>query len=65
MSKKRLKTFNLDEEIYSQFSKHCKEQGLSMSKKIENFILEELSKLKSQSIKPQENKERHSFSKYC
>jgi len=65
MSKKRLKTFNLDEEIYSKFSKHCKDNGLSMSKKIENFLLEELSKLKSPSVKPQKNKEEHSFSKYC
>lgn len=37
-----LKTFNLDEETYKQFSKHCKENGISMSKKVENFIKQEL-----------------------
>ena len=33
ISKKTLKTFNLDAEIYKQFSEHCKNQGISMSKK--------------------------------
>jgi macrodomain Ter protein organizer (MatP/YcbG family) len=51
-----LKTFNLDSEVYKQFSKHCKENGISMSKKIENFIKQELSKLKTpKTIKPTEN----------
>jgi len=33
-----LKTFNVDQEIYSKFSKFCKEHGLSMSKQINIFI---------------------------
>jgi len=42
-----LKTFNLDKEIYAEFSKHCKEHGISMSKKVDNFIRQELSNIKS------------------
>ena len=41
-----LKTFNIDNDIYKEFSKHCKKEGLSMSKKIERFISEEISKIK-------------------
>lgn len=79
-SKKTLKTFNLDEQTYNQFSQHCKTNGISMSKKIENFIKDELSKINSpvkEDIKekakeqiPQFKEEikqikEHSFSKYC
>ena len=65
-----LKTFNLDEATYKEFSKHCKEQGISMSKKVDNFIKEELDKLsspKKPKFKPTTNikPEEHSFSKYC
>ena len=68
-----LKTFNLDEEIYRQFSKHCKKEGISMSKKVENFIREEVARLRGVSVK-KNNKVRkgleeleveHSFKKYC
>ena len=60
-----LKTFNLNQEVYKEFSKHCKEHGISMSKKIENFIKEELQKIKL-FAKPQATKtEENSFSKYC
>lgn len=61
-SKKTLKTFNLDEETYKQFSKHCKENGISMSKKVENFIKGELSKLTTGQIQKDEE---HPMSKYC
>lgn len=37
-----LKTFNLNEEVYKQFSKFCKENGISMSKQIEIFIRAQL-----------------------
>lgn len=65
-----IKTFNIDEEVYNQFSKYCKKNGISMSKRIENFIRGEISKLKSNPIenKLSENliqKKDHSFSKYC
>ncbi len=40
-----LKTFNIDESVYSMYSKHCKEHGISMSKQIEKFIAQEVSKI--------------------
>lgn len=59
---KKLKTFNLEEEIYNQFSSHCKSQGISMSKKIENFLKSELDKIpQPQKIEEQE----HPLKKYC
>jgi len=33
-----LKTFNLDEKVYKEFSKFCKENGISMSKQVNIFI---------------------------
>lgn len=42
-----LKTFNVDEEVYKEFSQHCKKQGISMSKKVENFIRKEVAKISS------------------
>jgi len=33
-----IKTFNLDEDVYNQFSEFCRENGLSMSKQINIFI---------------------------
>ena len=33
-----LKTFNVQESVYSQFSKFCKEHGISMSKQVEIFM---------------------------
>jgi hypothetical protein len=69
-----LKTFNLDEEVYREFSKHCKENGMSMSKKVENFIKEEMEQIKGggklkikRFMKDVSHlKEKvHSFRKYC
>jgi len=68
-----IKTFNVDEEVYKQFSAHCKKNGISMSKKIENFIRDEIVKLK---VKPSSAGKKiveknnlsamhHTFSKYC
>lgn len=42
---KMLKTFNLDSEIYDAFSEHCKDEGISMSRRVNNFIKQELGKL--------------------
>lgn len=42
-----IKTFNLDEILYKEFSKHCRKNGISMSKKIENFIREEMERINS------------------
>ena len=33
-----LKTFNVSEEIYGKFSRFCRENGISMSKQVENFM---------------------------
>lgn len=33
-----LKTFSVQEEVYSKFSKFCKERGINMSKQIEIFM---------------------------
>ncbi|MBS3083364.1 hypothetical protein J4423_01020 [Candidatus Pacearchaeota archaeon] len=66
-----IKTFNIDEEVYKAFSAHCKKNGVSMSKRVENFIRDEISKLKIRSsVKPIESLGKksatsHSFSKYC
>ena len=49
-----LKTFNIEDETYSKFSKFCKENGLSMSKQIDIFIksqLEEEPKVREEYLK--------------
>lgn len=63
-----LKTFNIDERIYKEFSNYCKKHGISMSRRVENFIRVELNKVKkgvlaevTESIEEAE----HSFKKYC
>jgi len=61
-----LKTFNLDAEVYKRFSKHCKKEGISMSRKVENFIRGELRKIGSgvgKGIKSADAE--HPLSKYC
>ncbi len=73
-----LKTFNIDAEIYKEFSAHSKKEGYSMSKKIENFIRSEMDNTKSDvkaAIKKIERRynltkqaqqpKEHSFMKYC
>ena len=41
-----LKTFNLDKKVYEEFSKHCKKHGISMSKRVDNFIKMEMKNIK-------------------
>tara|TARA_Y100000310_G_scaffold295299_1_gene326511 strand:- start:1440 stop:1703 length:264 start_codon:yes stop_codon:yes gene_type:complete len=41
-----LKTFNVDAEVYKEFSKHCKKEGISMSKRVEKFIRAEMEAIK-------------------
>ena len=66
-----LKTFNLDAEVYKEFSKHCKKNGISMSKKVENFIKEELhlinnyKKKEIREIKKVDSVDGHTFRRYC
>lgn len=33
-----IKTFNVDEDIYSKFSNFCKEHGISMSRQVQLFM---------------------------
>ena len=54
-----LKTFNIDEKIYNEFSKHCKKNGISMSKKVEKFISEEIEKINSLVEEKPKNQEMH------
>ena len=37
-----LKTFNVDAQVYADFSKFCKENGLSMSKQVTWFMQSQL-----------------------
>ena len=74
-----LKTFNLDDKLYKEFSEHCKKNGISMSKRVENFIKKEMDKIRLISAKevirerinrPAKVNEfsgeiEHSFKKYC
>ncbi|MEK6846974.1 MAG: hypothetical protein AABY16_02300 [Nanoarchaeota archaeon] len=67
-----IKTFNLDEQVYKEFSKHCRKNGISMSKRVENFIRDEIVRIKDRVLakkpvleKIETNFEQHSFSKYC
>ncbi|MFT7615220.1 MAG: macrodomain Ter protein organizer (MatP/YcbG family) [Candidatus Woesearchaeota archaeon] len=33
-----IKSFNIDQQTYTKFSTHCKENGISMSKQVEFFM---------------------------
>ena len=67
IKKMALKTFNLDNEVYKEFSEHCKKNGISMSKKIENFIRQEIEQIRKPKTKQETYKkiEDHPLSKYC
>lgn len=75
-----LKTFNIDDKAYKQYSDYCKKQGISMSKRIDVFIKKELEKIKGHHLPIKETQkketssspthqetpsEHHSFAKYC
>jgi len=74
-----LKTFNIDDQIYKEFSQYCKKNGISMSKKVENFFKEELMNIKLSTkaytkesdrneLKEnlqQDSQKEHPLSKYC
>lgn len=60
-----LKTFNVDAEVYRKFSEHCKSEGMSMSKKVERFMKEELERLTLKSVSKKTNEKEHPFKKYC
>lgn len=71
-----LKTFNIDDIIYKNYSRHCKKNGISMSRQVENFLKIELDRLKlgirsvEKSVKRIEKSiiqatGEHPLSKYC
>ncbi len=67
-----LKTFNVDAETYRAFSEHCKKEGISMSKKVENFMKKELENLKIFAGKnagkrnmAAQTSDEHPMGKYC
>jgi hypothetical protein len=64
-----LKTFNLDERVYKQYSAYCKERGISMSKQVEGFISRELVRLKPmpalKNTLDLKEKEGHAMQKFC
>jgi len=66
-----IKTFNLDKEVYKKFAEHCKKEGISMSKKVENFIRGEIEKIGKTVFQGERtnnlliNQDEHSFKKYC
>ena len=70
-----LKTFNIDEKVYAEFSKHSKRNGISMSRQVENFLKQEIEKITktSQKVKLPTEKEirkvekilEHPLQKYC
>jgi cobalamin biosynthesis protein CobT len=76
MVKKRMaiKTFNIDEKVHKAYSEHCKKNGISMSKQVENFIKAEVEAIASgtkpsQRIQPKQElsqeKQENPFSKFC
>ncbi|MBS3091122.1 hypothetical protein J4217_01585 [Candidatus Pacearchaeota archaeon] len=74
-----IKTFNIDKQVHKDYSAYCKKEGISMSKKIENFIKSELEKIKNKKETSEKMTKHHtssekdahpdnhdnSFSKYC
>ena len=45
MANKRI-TLSVDAEIYEKYREYCEKKGLIISKQIENFMREELNKIK-------------------
>jgi len=64
-----LKTFNLDHETFKKFSEHCKKEGISMSKRVDKFIREQVAQIENpeQALQPTKplSKEEHPMHKYC
>jgi antitoxin component of RelBE/YafQ-DinJ toxin-antitoxin module len=53
-----IKTFNVDEQIYKQFSGFCKNNGISMSKQVEFFmrsVIEEEPKVRQEYLDKLDN----------
>ncbi|MBS3121894.1 hypothetical protein J4434_03360 [Candidatus Woesearchaeota archaeon] len=46
LSYKKRVNFTLDSYIFKEFNRHCSEQGMKMSTKVETLILNELKKTK-------------------
>ena len=62
-----LKTFNIDEETYNQFSEFCRQNGISMSKQIDIFIkaqLEEKPKVRKEYLEKLDRIRRGKFIRF-
>jgi antitoxin component of RelBE/YafQ-DinJ toxin-antitoxin module len=46
-----LKTFNIDDAVYKNYSKHCKKKGISMSRQVEIFLRNEVEKIADVGLK--------------
>lgn len=66
-----LKTFNIDKEVYEKYSRHCKKNGISMSRQVENFLRSEIEKISGKKKTEVNNKfldvkiDEHPLKKYC
>ena len=64
-----LKTFNLDEESYKKYSSHCKDKGISMSKQVDKFIMQEVAKIAGVSLERDKKEvaldDKHPMHKFC
>ena len=64
-----LKTFNLDEESYKKYSSHCKRNGVSMSKQVDKFIMQEVAKIAGVQLSGEKKEvaldDKHPMHKFC
>jgi len=44
MNNKKTVTLSIDEKTYEEYKKYCEENGLILSKQVENFMLEQIKK---------------------
>jgi hypothetical protein len=45
---KKKVTLSIDSEVYDEFSKYCKKEGIILSKQVEFFMKKELEKIKEE-----------------
>ncbi len=65
-----IRTFNVDQEVYEAYAEYCKKEGISMSKRVEKFIREDLTMLTKNPAAPKAVVKSspgtdHSMRRYC
>lgn len=64
-----IRTFNVDDAIYQEYIAYCKKNGISMSKRIEQFIKEDLARItkEPERVRPSAKSvsSDHFMKKYC